>query len=325
MIGTGSLTSLKKYLPALLLSIVLGGGGYAAATIYIGWDNLWHQLHSVGGARVGAALLLTTLAVLFRFCRWHLFVRVLGCSISWRHNLQIYLSGFALTTTPAKAGELVRSVFLKKHGMSYASSVAALVSERTMDLIVMLGILMLGGLSHPQGKLVSFITLLMIVTLLVLLGFPGILLRMHSTFSKLGTTKITNLLEKMVRLSEQFRLCASGQSLLIGLVLGVLAWSAEGASFFIICRGVMDHSPMIGEAIFIYAFATLAGALSFLPGGLGVAEVTMFALLASFGASNQEAVVITIVTRVVTLWYGVGVGFLMLVRVSIKNGIVRQT
>ena len=61
---------------------------------------------------------------------------------------------------------------------------------------------------------------------------------------------------------------------------------------------------------------TVAGALSFLPGGLGVTEAGMLALLVTFGTgvSRGTAAAATFVTRASTLWFAVALGLPALVR-----------
>jgi uncharacterized protein (TIRG00374 family) len=52
----------------------------------------------------------------------------------------------------------------------------------------------------------------------------------------------------------------------------------------------------------------LAGALSFMPGGLGSAEAVMGGLLMLSGMSGAEAVAATALTRIATLWFAVAIG-----------------
>jgi uncharacterized protein (TIRG00374 family) len=56
----------------------------------------------------------------------------------------------------------------------------------------------------------------------------------------------------------------------------------------------------------------LIGAISFLPGGLGGAEVTMTALLMLNGMDNGAAVAATLLIRLTTLWFAVVLGLLAL-------------
>jgi uncharacterized protein (TIRG00374 family) len=55
---------------------------------------------------------------------------------------------------------------------------------------------------------------------------------------------------------------------------------------------------------------TVAGALSFLPGGLGVTEAGMLAMLGELatGCGRSVAAAATFVTRLCTLWFAVLVG-----------------
>ena len=75
-------------------------------------------------------------------------------------------------------------------------------------------------------------------------------------------------------------------------------------------RGFPGAAVGLRAATFIYAAMTVAGALSFLPGGLGVTEAGMLALLAKFGTGIDRgtAAAATFVTRGATLWFAVALG-----------------
>jgi uncharacterized protein (TIRG00374 family) len=80
-------------------------------------------------------------------------------------------------------------------------------------------------------------------------------------------------------------------------------------------RGFPGAALDLRAATFIYAAMTVAGALSFLPGGLGVTEAGMLALLVRFGhgIGRGEAAAATFVTRACTLWFAVAIGLPALV------------
>ncbi|MCE7699158.1 MAG: flippase-like domain-containing protein, partial [Methanobacterium paludis] len=59
---------------------------------------------------------------------------------------------------------------------------------------------------------------------------------------------------------------------------------------------------------FTFSFGSLAGALSMIPGGLGVAEATLSGLLQFFGLTATIAVGVAIIVRLATLWYGTLLG-----------------
>jgi uncharacterized protein (TIRG00374 family) len=63
------------------------------------------------------------------------------------------------------------------------------------------------------------------------------------------------------------------------------------------------------SAAVAYAIGNLAGSLSFLPGGLGVAETSMTGLLRALsGAPAAGAAAATVLIRLATLWYAVAIG-----------------
>ena len=103
-----------------------------------------------------------------RFERWHAYLAVLGDRLPRLRHMTIYLAGFALTTTPGKAGEALRSVYLAPFGVSYKNSLAALFTERLIDFlaIVFLAACVLfefDGYTHWLGLLAGLIFLLLVV------------------------------------------------------------------------------------------------------------------------------------------------------------------
>ena len=116
------------------------------------------------------------------------------------------------------------------------------------------------------------------------------------------------------RLVEPVRLFVhSGRALLatralaVALGLSVVAWFLECLAFSLILDGFGVTLP-VRAATFVYAFASLAGAVSMLPGGLGVAEGSLTALLAGLGAPLPEAAAATLLVRGATLWLAVALG-----------------
>ena len=64
--------------------------------------------------------------------------------------------------------------------------------------------------------------------------------------------------------------------------------------------------------ISIYSLSVIIGSVSFIPGGVGVAEGSITGLLTLGGVEISIAFVIGILVRVFTLWYSVIIGFILL-------------
>jgi uncharacterized protein (TIRG00374 family) len=98
--------------------------------------------------------------------------------------------------------------------------------------------------------------------------------------------------------------------LLGAVVLSVGSWFCECLAFWIVVRGFPGAHLGLHPATFIYSAMTIAGAVSFLPGGLGVTEAGMLALLGKFatGVGRGTALAATFLTRLATLWFAVVIG-----------------
>jgi uncharacterized protein (TIRG00374 family) len=98
--------------------------------------------------------------------------------------------------------------------------------------------------------------------------------------------------------------------LLISIGLGMASWLLEGIAFYA-CASIFGDISL-AQAVFIFAFANLVGALTFLPGGVGGTEVSMVTLLTAINFNFEEAAAITAVIRIGTLWFGIACGYLAL-------------
>jgi len=100
----------------LILSLLLAVASYLGLALATGWDDTWRAVARVGA---GGLAMLTFAGFTLRFCRWQWYLGALGLRVDRLQSFVIYLSGFALTTTPGKVGELLRSAFLARHNVTY--------------------------------------------------------------------------------------------------------------------------------------------------------------------------------------------------------------
>jgi uncharacterized protein (TIRG00374 family) len=67
--------------------------------------------------------------------------------------------------------------------------------------------------------------------------------------------------------------------------------------------------PSLGLVIFIFATAHIFGMASFVPGSIGVTDVTIVVLSeAAFGINGALSAAVAILTRLASLWFVVGLG-----------------
>ena len=93
--------------------------------------------------------------------------------------------------------------------------------------------------------------------------------------------------------------------------LTLTAWAAQGVAVWLICRDLNLPLELLTATGF-YAVAMVAGALSALPAGLGGTEAVLAGLLVAHSATPGQALGITVLTRLLTLWLAVAIGLLAL-------------
>jgi uncharacterized membrane protein YbhN (UPF0104 family) len=99
--------------------------------------------------------------------------------------------------------------------------------------------------------------------------------------------------------------------LLVGMtLLSAVSWFCECLAAYVCVRGLsLDLS--LADTVVAFTLGSLAGAASFLPGGLGVAEASMTGLIRVLGdTSRAAAAAATVLIRLATLWFAVALGLI---------------
>ncbi|WP_426139798.1 lysylphosphatidylglycerol synthase transmembrane domain-containing protein [Pseudomonas sp. DWP3-1-2] len=299
---------------AVVLSVVGSALAYLGFSLWGGWHAVSNAVGEVGVIGIALALLLSSVNYGLRFLRWQTYLRVLGHPVPWKPSLTVYLAGFALTTTPGKAGEALRGVLLKRWGVPYPQSFAAFVSERLSDLFAVVLLTLFGLSLYPQAQPMIVVGISLVVIGLLVLSQRRLLDRLAAAIPSHGG-KLIGLLRHLIQVLIAAQRCHR-LSLLVGVTaLSVVAWSAEALAFHWILNW-MGADIELTFAVFVYALAMLAGAISFMPGGLGGAEAVMVGLLVWKGMSSADAIAATVLIRLATLWFAVGIGAVMLFKLK---------
>ena len=257
-----------------------------------------------------AILLLAPLNYFFRYLKWDYYLQLTGLYPQAQINRLIFLSGLAMTITPGKAGELLKCYLLKEHIDAPVSVTASIVlAERLSDGLSMVLLAAAGLLAFPYGQyalLTVFILLVIAVAAFHYEVFFQYLLLLLKKKGRAWGQKIAVFLREFQRTARRlFTLPA----LLFAVGIGVLSWGLEGLVIFLAVRALGGSIPIL-VSVFVVSFSSIVGALSFLPGGLGVAEGSIMALLLLAGLGKEMAAAATLVTRFSTLWLGVLVGII---------------
>ena len=301
------MTRLQK---PIFLSVLAGLSIYIAAMFYGDFDATKQAMGQVGLHGWIIILSLSLGNYFLRFIRWQWYLSCLGrYNVPfWRH-LAYYLCGFALSTTPGKAGETIRSLYLKHHGVGFAKTFSVFFVERFQDLLTIVLISISAAFLFEGYRPVLIIAGLLVVLCLPILH-SKIVLQFLLKFSQKFPSKLENLTQRFVELLESSAVLLKNRELVGGILLGLLAWLLEAVGFWYLL-GLLGQDTSLLMATSIYGIAVLIGALSFLPGGLGSTEAVMGLLLISVGVTEPVAIAATLICRIATLWFAVIIGLVI--------------
>ena len=282
------------------ISLVLGVAIFAGASVgfglYVGFDEIWANLRLIHPILIIELLLLSLLNFFLRAMRWHLFCVHLKLGIPFLRSVRIYLAGWALMVTPAKAGEAIRLWLIHQaKGHPYRLLAPLIVADRECDAIAFVVILILTvssfgadffpmlGAEVPYWAIVAifsayvFLKLILIYNVRSLVRFVG--------FSHAVTGFRFPRFWASVRTGVRATRKLFDLKILVpSMLLSIAGWIAEFVALWLILEAFSANIPLSSVG-FIFIFSMSVGAASLLPGGLGGVEATMALLL---GGSRGE-------------------------------------
>jgi glycosyltransferase 2 family protein len=300
---------LRRVLVVTLIGVLL----YGLFAVYTGVSAIGESLAAFEGGAFWLALLLATLNYLLRFGKWQYYLARLEIrGIPWFDSLLVFLSGFVLTITPGKVGEVFKSAVLAKtHDVPVERTALIVVADRLTDVIGIVLLILAGSATFPEGRFWALAGVFAVSIGLVLILWQAPALWLCGRLER-SSGKLANLVPKLRHALASLRVLASPSALVLPTILSLLAWGAEGAALYVLLLGF--HVPAsLALSVVVYASATLAGALIPVPGGLGVVEGLLRQGLLGLGhVSLGAATASMILVRLATLWWAVLVGFMAL-------------
>jgi uncharacterized protein (TIRG00374 family) len=250
---------------------------------------------------------LPLLNYLLRFLKWQYFLGRVDVSVPWRRSLEVFISGFSMTVSPGKFGELLKCYLLRSgEGIEVSRTSPVVVAERITDLISMVVIALIGAafLGGRAGLLAAAAGT----------AFVGIVMVVLLSQRAFGCT--TDLLcrfrffrsrrEAICRFQDHCSDLLDARSLAVTVPLGILSWGAEALVLCAVARS-LGYTVGAGLALLAHAAGTIAGAVSMIPGGLGLTEITIDGLLTDT-LPVSTATAVTLLMRFATLWFAVILG-----------------
>lgn len=213
------MTYRRKLLPFVTLILL----GYLAWASLSDFDAVVSAVQTVGFGGILIICLFSLMNYGLRFLRWQWYLNRLGASVPPGNSLTYYLAGFALTTTPGKAGEAVRSLYLKDHGVSYHASLAALFAEHIADILAVTAIAAAGLTVFSDLLAPALILLLLAVALIFLLNSAWMHEWLDTWLVPRLSKRVAAALNHGLELMDNSRQLLGFEALLPGIVIGIAA------------------------------------------------------------------------------------------------------
>ncbi len=306
------------------LGVLLGVYALAALALLAFRVDLRLILASTPWWVVPAFMAFASVGFAARVARWLLLARAAGLGVGTADLATVYAGGFLMNLTPGRIGELWRSwVFWRVWRLKYRRTLPLLIGDRLLDLCALL---LFAGAALGLGPGLGWLAtpcLIVASALVMLIALPGWARRATKAVWVATGRRRPRLFALLLSVCRNVALLLKPVHLFKFLPLSLLAWSTEAIALHMLM-------PAIGGELSLRAahaalgLGNVAGAITFLPGGIGSQELTMALFIAGVaGNSTAQAMAMVGIMRVSTLWYSAALGlpfFLYLSRRCMGSG-----
>ncbi len=294
---------MKKAIWGIVIAIVL----YTVLVLHSDIRKVISAADSINPKWIPFFLILPLLNYGIRFIKWQYFLHRVKEKVPLKESFLVFIAGFSMTVSPGKMGELIKCSLLKsRRGIPIEKTSSIVVAERLTDLISMVLLALIGALlvkSRIALPAAAAGAVFVALAMFVLMNR-----RAWNLFSKIAH-KIP-FLEKRKHLFDDFRNAAmtllDAESLAVSVPIGMISWGIEALVLCVVAAS-MGYSLPPGAALLSHAAGSVAGAVSMIPGGLGLTEVTIDGILCDY-LPAATATVTTLLMRFATLWFSVFLG-----------------
>jgi uncharacterized protein (TIRG00374 family) len=241
-----------------------------------------------------------------RFFKWEYYLKLINVKLHKIDSLSIFMSGLIMSITPGKMGELLKSYLVKQvNGTSISKTAPIVFAERATDFLSLTILALTGAYIYDYGKSIIILIGLVILSGLFIVSNKKLFYKIIALFSSVSFISKHTL--KIVTAYESSSKLFSLTPLVLMTSLSIVSWGFECFGYYLVLTNFEIQIDVLW-AFFSYSFATIVGALSMLPGGLGITEGSLTLMLVQKGLSEFSAFASTFIVRAVTLWFAVLVG-----------------
>tara|TARA_Y100000741_G_C18251741_1_gene557533 strand:+ start:1495 stop:2448 length:954 start_codon:yes stop_codon:yes gene_type:complete len=297
----------KKLLLIIISSIIV----YSLFLIFSDFNKLSEKILDFKIEFLPIILPLVSLGWLALYFRWTLLLKNSGYVLPHKKNFQIFLSGFPLSITPGKVGELIKCQLLKENFNTPRKITAPIILvERLYNAVGIIIISIFGIWYFDFSGIVILITACILTGIFIALRSKKLFLKLIEKSSKIKF--LSKFSDSFTDSYDVINDSTKPRIFIISSILSAIYWILESIAVYFILKSFGIDLFEISDVILTYTTSIILGVASFVPGGIGVSEGTLIGLLSIHGLTFSTAVSLTIFIRIFTLWYAVLVGLIAL-------------
>jgi uncharacterized protein (TIRG00374 family) len=286
----------------------------SAVSVWLAWQTSADLAQRISIAAVAPILSAALVSYSLRILRFHYFLTRSGVALSFRETAVVQAVGFALSVTPGHIGEVFKLHLIRERvGTPLMQTAPLLVLDRFTEgggfmILALASALLMPALRAeiptPSLLLLGLGAIVAFALVRYGLGHKGARDRLHLPH----LPAVRQILPHLKNLWRGLESSFTVSQIIGGLALSTVARFADGLVVLFAARMLGIDLPL-AAAVFVLAVSGLAGGISFLPAGTGAVETTMVGLLTLLlGVTLPNALAITLLSRLSTLWLWVALG-----------------
>jgi uncharacterized protein (TIRG00374 family) len=253
----------------------------------------------------------------------HRVLRLTGAKLAMPGLLLLSLANDAIANT-VPGGPAVSSAYryryYRKHGATSEGAgwtiFTVLIAQAIgMSLILLLGVLVaLTGSATGTNIRTAVAGVVVIIAAIAVLARRDLVLRAAAAIVRVaGRSGIGERIGATLERMRQIPLGTWRAAWVVVLAAGV--WLADFCCLLCAFRAVHAAIPWSG-VLLAYCVAEIAGMLPIVPGGIGIVEGSLAAIMAAYGADRASALAAALSFRLVSFWLAVLVGWISVAAIA---------
>ena len=207
---------------------------------------------------------------------------------------QAYILSIGLNTfLPGRMSELVKVTYLKEWlNISVTNSSVGVVVERLIDLLILIGLVLLGfGSLWLDSNYFLFASLFGLIILFLL--FVSIYSDLICRF--IDTLPLNKLKDNLKNIVLKFNETIRSNGFTLSLILSIFLWVGSYLMLSLILKLIYGSGISMNDTLIIFSAMSLGRAIPGLPGGIGIYEAAIVISMEYLGFGFSESLATAII------------------------------